>query len=137
MRDGLTLTTPALLFPAISLLFLAYNGRFLALAQLIRGLHAEFRREGDPGTLAQIGNLRRRLALIRHMEMAAVAAFCLAALSMLLLYLGRDAAGGWVFGAALTLLFVSLLLSLAEIHISINALRWELGEMQHEPGPKP
>ncbi|WP_372971143.1 DUF2721 domain-containing protein, partial [Marinobacter sp.] len=34
----MTLTTPALLFPAISLLLLAYTNRFLVLAQLIRQL---------------------------------------------------------------------------------------------------
>src|SRR5690606_1133492 len=42
----LDLTTPALLFPAISLLLLAYTNRFLALASLIRKLHEDYK--GNP-----------------------------------------------------------------------------------------
>jgi len=41
----ITLTTPALLFPAISLLLLAYTNRFLAIAALIRALHSQYRDE--------------------------------------------------------------------------------------------
>lgn len=38
----ITFNTPALLFPAISLVMLAYTNRFLALATLVRALHAEY-----------------------------------------------------------------------------------------------
>jgi hypothetical protein len=37
--EQLTLTTPALLFSAISLIMLAYTNRFLAYASVVRGLH--------------------------------------------------------------------------------------------------
>ena len=37
--EQLTLTTPALLFSAISLIMLAYTNRFLAYAAIIRNLH--------------------------------------------------------------------------------------------------
>ena len=40
----ITFNTPALLFPAISLLLLAYTNRFLALANLVRRLHDEYKR---------------------------------------------------------------------------------------------
>lgn len=125
----MTVTTPALLFPAISLLFLAYNGRFLTLANLIRQLHAEFQRSGGTATLAQIENLRRRMTLIRWMELAAVAAFVLAAVAMMLLHLEFAGAGSLVFGAALASLITSLVLAAAEIHISVDALRILLGEI--------
>jgi hypothetical protein len=36
----LPITTPALLFPAISLLMISYTARFLHLANLARSLHA-------------------------------------------------------------------------------------------------
>ena len=52
----LNLTTPALLFPAISLLLLAYTNRFLHLAGLIRTLHAQHKTQPDPLIIAQIGN---------------------------------------------------------------------------------
>lgn len=71
----MTLTTPGLLFPAISLLLLAYTNRFLVLAQLIRELNA---REGDtirPLVKAQIENLRKRIRLIRRMQVWGVIAF--------------------------------------------------------------
>ena len=38
----LTLSIPALLFPAISLSMLAYNARYLAIAALIRQLHKQY-----------------------------------------------------------------------------------------------
>ena len=37
--EELSLTTPALLFSAISLIMLAYTNRFLAYAAVIRNLH--------------------------------------------------------------------------------------------------
>ena len=71
----MTLTTPGLLFPAISLLLLAYTNRFLVLAQLIRELNA---REGEsirPVVVAQITNLRKRIKLIRTMQVYGVGSF--------------------------------------------------------------
>jgi Protein of unknown function (DUF2721). len=44
----INLTTPALLFPAISLLLLAYTSRFLALAALMRELHVRYKTQPDP-----------------------------------------------------------------------------------------
>jgi hypothetical protein len=40
--NQLSLTTPALLFSAISLLLLAYTNRFLAYASVVRNLHARY-----------------------------------------------------------------------------------------------
>lgn len=50
----LTLTTPALLFPALSLLLLAYTSRFLTLANLIRELHRRYQTEPDPAVAGQL-----------------------------------------------------------------------------------
>ena len=59
--EDLTLTTPALLFSALSLLLLAYTNRFMGYANLVRSLFEQFKR--DPATVleAQISNLRRRI----------------------------------------------------------------------------
>lgn len=63
-----SLTTPALLFPAISLLLLAYTNRFFALAALIRQLSS-----GDkPVHQDQIKNLSQRIRIIRRMQEAGV-----------------------------------------------------------------
>lgn len=114
----LELTTPALLFPAISLLLLAYTNRFLSLAALIRSLGTQ---QGDH-TDAQILNLRRRIRLIRWMQEAGVVSFALCVLTMLLIYSGKSLLAFWCFGASLALLLYSLILSVMEIRISQHAL---------------
>lgn len=64
----ITYNVAALLFPAISLIILAYTNRFLALAGLARSLHAKYLAHNRLGVLKeQIGNLQFRLKLLRHM----------------------------------------------------------------------
>ena len=84
----LTLTTPALLFPAISLLFLSYTNKFLALASLIRSLSREHVRDPDNQVInKQLSNLRRRIQLIKHMQGAGILSFILCVIDMFLLHL--------------------------------------------------
>ena len=126
------LTTPALLFPAVSLLLLAYTNRFLALAALIRDLHARHQERPDPLFVRQIHNLRRRVVLIRNMQAAGVASIFLCVLCMFVLFAGFTQAGKWIFGASLLCLMASLALSLREIQMSVGALNLLLGEMDRE-----
>lgn len=129
----MTLTTPGLLFPAISLLLLAYTNRFLVLAQLIRELNA---REGEsirPVVFAQITNLRKRIKLIRTMQVHAVASFFLCTLSMFTLFVELYTAGIILFGVSLAFLSLSLLTSLFEIHISCDAIEIELQSIENKP----
>ena len=119
----LTLTTPAMLFPAISLLFLSYNGRFLTLSTLIRNLHGEYKKKADADIMGQMRNLSTRLKLIRWMQWLGLLAFVGSAGTMLLLYLNQRFLAHALFGASQVLLISSLCVSLWEIHISINALR--------------
>ena len=115
------ISTPALLFPAISLLLLAYTNRFLTLAQVIRQLHAS-RDPHAPIVQRQIPGLKHRIVLIKYMQGFAVLSFLLCSLSMFGLYVGEAFAGKLLFGASLLALTVSLLMSLAEVLISTNAL---------------
>ncbi|MGM0953642.1 MAG: DUF2721 domain-containing protein [Pseudomonadota bacterium] len=120
------LTTPALLFPAISLLLLAYTNRFLVLAQLIRKLK-EMDSEEDHALIArQLGMLRKRILLTKRMQSFGVLSFFLCTVSMFLLFLHLEAAGIIAFGISLVLLSLSLLYSLYEIQISTNAINVEL-----------
>ena len=107
----MTLTTPALLFPAISLLFLAYNNRFLALAQLIRTLHAEYAQRQNEAALAQIRNLERRLKLIQIMEFLGVFSFVLCAFCMLIFLLGYEKSSQCLFMVAIVSLMSATALS--------------------------
>jgi hypothetical protein len=131
-----TLTTPALLFPAISLLLLAYTNRFLTLAALMRDLHGRYRAEPDPRIKAQLRNLSYRIVIIRNMQVCGVASFFFCVLSMFGLFAGYRVVGQWLFGIALVLLMVSLVLSLREIGVSIDALMLQTSDVLDEPDAK-
>ncbi|MCH2111182.1 MAG: DUF2721 domain-containing protein [Polyangiaceae bacterium] len=124
------LTTPALLFPAISLLLLAYTSRFLALAQLTRSLHSEWQGTHHPTTRLQIALLRRRLGLIRAMQICGVASFALCTASMLLILLQYARSGQLLLGLSLLALLISLVLSLREVSASTQALNLQLDTME-------
>lgn len=132
----LTLTTPALLFPAISLLLLAYTNRFLTLAALIRELYARYKSQPDPKILGQLANLRYRIVIIRNMQACGVSSFFLCVLCMFVLFAGQETAGKWIFGGSLILLLISLALSLREIQVSIDALLLQIEDVE-EMGQRP
>jgi hypothetical protein len=125
----LSLTTPALIFPAISLLFLAYTNRFLTLANLTRELYARYKAEPDPVIKGQLHNLRYRISIIRHMQIFGVLAFFGCVLCMFLLFFRLEVAGRYVFGASLVSLLLSLALSLRELFVSIDALKLQIRDI--------
>ena len=128
--EELTLTVPALLFPAISLILLAYTNRFLSYAQLVRTLKEQHLQHPSKVTRAQIDNLRRRLHLTRSMQALGVSSLFLCVVTMFLIYVGMLLLSAYVFGAALLLLIASLGVSLWEIQISVRALDIHLKDME-------
>lgn len=128
----ISINTPALLFPAITLLMLAYTNRFLGLASLIRNLHGRFKQNPDDREIIreQIRNLRRRLSLIKQMQASGIMSFFLCVLCMLFFYLEHAMWAFTTFGLSLGLLLISLALSLHEIFISTKALELELKDME-------
>ena len=127
--EELTLTTPALLFSAVSLILLAYTNRFLSYAQLVRTLKEQHLQHPSKVTRAQIDNLRRRLHLTRSMQALGVSSLFLCVVTMFLIYVGMFLLSAYVFGAAL-LLIASLGVSLWEIQISVRALDIHLKDME-------
>lgn len=123
------LSTPALLFPAISLLFLAYTNRFLTLANLTRELYARYKAERDAKIKGQLHNLRYRIGIIRHMQIFGVLAFLNSALCMFLLFAGLEKGAKILFGASLICLLISLALSLVELFVSIDALKLQIQDV--------
>lgn len=119
----LDISTPALLFPAISLLFLSYTNRFLHLAALIRQLHAAFLAGGDCSVRLQIENLRRRLVLIRGMQLLGAISLLFCVVSMVSVIAGWEFPAVTTFGIALLLMGGSLACLVWEIWISGGALR--------------
>ncbi|SHE85741.1 Protein of unknown function [Modicisalibacter ilicicola DSM 19980] len=126
----MTLTTPALLFPAISLLLLAYTNRFLTLAQLIRKLVDEERDRHQDVARKQIVLLRKRISLTKRMQVSGVLSFLLCTLSMFALFLSLQLLGMALFGISLLTLSVSLVYSLWEVTISTNALNVQLEDLE-------
>lgn len=126
----LTLTTPALLFSAISLIMLAYTNRFLAYAAVIRNLHDIYLEKQDETLLFQIRNLKMRLTLTRWMQIFGIASLLLCVLTMFLIYIEYSVIAVWVFGAALLLLILSLSFLIWEIQISSEALRHHIADIE-------
>lgn len=129
----ISINTPALLFPAITLLMLAYTNRFLALATLIRNLHEKYKKnieQHDKELIKQqIKNLKRRLTLIQRMQASGISSFFCCVLCMLFFYLEHEVWAYSIFGLSLGLLMLSLIFSLNEIRISTRALEIELQDM--------
>ena len=134
----ISINTPALLFPAITLLMLAFTNRFLALATLIRNLHTKYQQLPEKKDIikAQINNLKKRLVLVKQMQAAGIISFFLCVLSMLSIYLAYENIGTALFGLSLVTLLLSLGLSLNEIFISTRALEIELQDMENEKLPE-
>ncbi|WP_258102553.1 DUF2721 domain-containing protein [Marinoscillum sp. MHG1-6] len=124
------LTTPALLFPAISLLLLAYTNRFLAIASLIRQLHGKYLQNKEGVVAGQLKNLRRRVFLIRLMQFMGVLSLILCVLAMIFIYAQLSVVGSVIFGGSLLCFLLSLLVSLREIQLSTRALELEISDME-------
>ena len=128
--EELSLTTPALLFSAISLIMLAYTNRFLAYAAVIRNLSEKYKERKEDSLIRQINNLKLRLNLTRWMQIFGISSLLLCVLTMFLIYINQHIVAVWVFGIALILLIFSLTLLIREIQISAQALQHHLGDIE-------
>ena len=129
----ITLTTPALLFPTVSLLMLAYTNRFLTLATIVRTLYDRYKADSDESLLGQIANLRHRVYLIRNMQIYGMLSLLMCVISMFALFAGWITVGQWSFVIALVLLIISMMISLRELQISVGALDLLLTDLEeHE-----
>jgi hypothetical protein len=127
----ISINTPALLFPAISLLLLAYGNRFLALANLVRKLHDEYiSGVKSKIILRQIHSLRRRINLIRYMQGLGVFSFLCCVACMYSIYRGWSKPAEYIFALSLLSLIVSLVISLMEIIQSTNAIELEISDIE-------
>lgn len=122
----MTITTPSLLFPAISLLLLAYTNRFVVLANVIRQLSNLENAPSKAVVRRQIDSLRLRIQVIRRMQAFGVLSFVMCTLSMFSLLLHWYLAGQLLFANSLILLVISLMFSFYEVNISTEAINIEL-----------
>ena len=125
----LDLTTPSLLFSAISLILLAYTNRFLSYASVVRALKEKHQQTHDPKDIAQIANLRKRLYLTRSMQILVILSLLLCVIAMFFIYVSWQVFAAWIFGIALLLLAASLCVCIWEINISVKALEIHLEDI--------
>lgn len=130
--EELTLTTPALLFSAISLIMLAYTNRFLAYASVIRNLRDEYLKRKEESLIRQIKNLKLRLDLTRYMQISGITSLLLCVLTMFLIYIDYHLFAVYAFGFGLVLLLVSLVFLIWEIQISAKALNNHLSDIEDD-----
>ncbi len=127
----ISINTPALLFPAISLVMLAYTNRFLALSNRVRSLHDKYAGHEQKQIIhGQIKNLRYRLKLIKNMQALGVVTFLSCILCMFFIYREYLVLANITFACSLIIFSASLALSLLEIQLSTKALELELSDME-------
>ncbi len=125
-----TLTTPALLFPAIAILMLGWVNRYLGTANVIR----TFKKDYDTGyarteIVSQLNVLKKRIELSRYMMTFGVIALILACMSMFLIFANLQQAGKITFGLSILGMIVSMFLSLYETSLSNKALILEIDDV--------
>lgn len=126
---NIELSTPALLFPALSLLMLAYTNRFLSLAGLVRHLHSTYKSNPDNIIFEQIKNLQLRLQLVRYMQAIGATSIFLCVFAMFLVFADYQSTAKSLFAFSLIFTMISLGISIFEISISTNALKLQLKDM--------
>jgi len=128
----ISFTTPALLFPAVSLLIVAYTNRFNAISSRIRAMSALYKTTPSTTLMAQIRSFRKRVNVIRNMQAFGVGSLFLCVVCMFSLFAGELLLGKIIFGFSLISMLASLFYSMWEIMISVQALNLELNELEHD-----
>ena len=127
----LSVNIPALLFPAISLIMLAYTNRFLALSNRVRMLHDKYQQQEQRLVIfGQIKNLKYRIKLIQNMQSYGVATLLLSIVCMFFIFIDYQSIAKIVFGISLLSFSISIFLSLIEIRLSTRAIELELSDME-------
>lgn len=121
-----TIQTPTLLFSAISLLMLAYTNRFVVIAGLIRDLYAKYQEQPNDIIKGQLLNLRKRMKIIRNMQVFGALSFFFSVLSLMTIFIDLVLFAEILFGISLVMMLVSLLLLIMELNISVHALNIQL-----------
>lgn len=131
MIPEITLTTPALLFPAISLLLVAYTNRFNALTSRIRAMSASYKSLPDRLLMAQMQSLRKRVYIIRNMQGFGVGSLFMCVMCMFALFANFLLLGKVIFAVSLLMMSMSLGYSLYEVILSVHALNLELNALEN------
>ena len=124
-------TVTALMFPAFPLLMSVYSNRFHSLSMLIRELHDEhvYENHVPHEWKKQFINLSGRITLLRWTIMFAAFGFLFNMLTVFALYLDEVFSARVIFGSCCLSMIISILFFIREIHISTNALKLHMSDM--------
>jgi hypothetical protein len=131
IRMNIDYTVTALMFPAIPLLMGVYSNRFHSLSILVRQLHDEhvYEKHIPPEWKKQFMNLSTRITLLRWTILFAAFGFLFNMLTVFGLYLDRLFVARVIFGSCCLSMIISILFFIREIHISTNALKLHMSDM--------
>ena len=131
IRMNVDYTVTALMFPAIPLLMGVYSNRFHSLSILVRQLHDEhvYEKHIPPEWKKQFMNLSTRITLLRWTILFAAFGFLFNMLTVFGLYLDRLFVARVIFGSCCLSMIISILFFIREIHISTNALKLHMSDM--------
>jgi hypothetical protein len=128
----LTLSTPAILFPTISLLLLAYTNRFISIGNRLRTLHDRYTSNQTKGLLKQISIFKKRIRMIRDLQLVGIGSLFFCVLTMLLIFENYMVAAKLVFTTSLIMLLASFTIAAYEIIISTHAMNIQLQDIEQE-----
>ena len=132
----ISINTPALLFPAITLVMLAYTNRYIAIASTVRSLHDNYGKYEDKRIIhGQIKSLRYRLKLIKNMQILGVFSFLCCIICMYFIYSEIFFLAHFAFAVAIISFAISLLISLNELNLSTKAIELELSDIEGLENP--
>ena len=131
IRMNIDYTVTALMFPAIPLLMGVYSNRFHTLSNLIRKLHDEhvYEKHIPPEWKKQLLNLSNRITLLRWTILFAAFGFLFNMLTVFALYMNELLLARIIFGSCCLSMIISIIFFIREIHISTNALKLHMSDM--------
>lgn len=118
----LEISTPALVFPALSVLMLAYTNKFIAISKRVRTLHSDHQLNPSPKIHSQIKVMLKRMSYIRNMQITALSGFSSNLLSIAFIFMGFNTIALIFFTLGLLLVLISLIICIIEIYTSTETM---------------
>ena len=131
----LSYSTIALLFPAIPLMFLVYSNTSTAVGARLRELFeavssGDVTQEQFPRLRDEAEYLAKRLSLLRSAQMLSGLTFLFNILTLVGIYIGKQVLAQYLFGCAVIVMMLSILLYLIEIATTVKAVGLILRRIQ-------
>ena len=133
-------STIALLFPAIPLMFLVYSNTSTAVGARLRELFEAVSRGDVTGeeynrVSEEAEYLAKRLSLLRSAQMLSGLTFLFNLLTLVSIYLEKQVFAQYLFGCAVIIMMLSILLYLMEISATVRAVGLILNKIKSSSKP--